>query len=393
MTTSGTAPAKGTRPRNRRALIIAAAGELFYRDGYAATSMNAIADAVAIRPSALYRHFRSKQDLLAAVVVEASQAVREQLNSTAADDLATTVGHAAVAHRTVGVILQRESRYLSLNSQSEVGDVVRTVRGRIADLIRIEHRHATPDQADFLATCVLAVMTSISYQSVQMPDERLARLIADLVSAVTATEFSDTTGAVPPSKPPRLTETSRRSAILTTSSELFAREGFSNVSIEDIGRAVGIAGPSVYNHFTGKIEILEAAFVRGNEWLRLDMNRALAEATGHEDALRQLLGGYIDFALDWPAFAHLLLTEVVELPEDTRHRIRVMQRDYINEWVHLLRSLRPRLDATSARIRVQATIHIANQIALTPHLQQASDSRARLLAVGSNTIGIRSASM
>ncbi len=61
-------PARGTRPANRRQLIIAAAADLFSRRGYAGVGMGDVAEAVAIGPSALYRHFRGKQDLLAAVV-------------------------------------------------------------------------------------------------------------------------------------------------------------------------------------------------------------------------------------------------------------------------------------------------------------------------------------
>ena len=61
-------PARGTRPSNRRQLIIDAATDLFCRRGYANVAMGDVAEAVAIGPSALYRHFRGKQDLLATVV-------------------------------------------------------------------------------------------------------------------------------------------------------------------------------------------------------------------------------------------------------------------------------------------------------------------------------------
>ncbi|HEY0572939.1 MAG TPA: helix-turn-helix domain-containing protein [Pseudonocardia sp.] len=65
------APPRGTRPLNRRQLILAAAAELFYRRGYPNVSMGEIAEAVAIGPSALYRHFRGKQELLSEVVLAA----------------------------------------------------------------------------------------------------------------------------------------------------------------------------------------------------------------------------------------------------------------------------------------------------------------------------------
>jgi AcrR family transcriptional regulator len=64
-------PARGTRPVNRRQLIIGAATDLFSSKGYAGVGMGEVAEAVAIGPSALYRHFRGKQELLATVVTEA----------------------------------------------------------------------------------------------------------------------------------------------------------------------------------------------------------------------------------------------------------------------------------------------------------------------------------
>ncbi len=56
------------RPHDRRAQIVAAAGELFARRGYQAVGMSDIADVVGVRASALYRHFAGKQELLHAVL-------------------------------------------------------------------------------------------------------------------------------------------------------------------------------------------------------------------------------------------------------------------------------------------------------------------------------------
>ena len=54
-----------------RELIMATALELFSKKGYAAVSMRDISGAVGIRPSSLYYHFKSKQDIFDAVVQKA----------------------------------------------------------------------------------------------------------------------------------------------------------------------------------------------------------------------------------------------------------------------------------------------------------------------------------
>ena len=51
-------------------------------------------------------------------------------------------------------------------------------------------------------------------------------------------------------------DTKRR--ILDQALELFATRGYDAVSMGDIGRAVGIRAPSLYNHFPGKQAIFEA---------------------------------------------------------------------------------------------------------------------------------------
>ncbi len=43
---------------------------------------------------------------------------------------------------------------------------------------------------------------------------------------------------------------------------MFATHGYAEVGIEDIGNAVGIAGPSVYNHWPTKLDLLVTALRR-----------------------------------------------------------------------------------------------------------------------------------
>lgn len=48
--------------------------------------------------------------------------------------------------------------------------------------------------------------------------------------------------------------------ILEVSLELFSKQGFKGTTIRQIANEVGIKGASIYNHFGGKEEILEAIF-------------------------------------------------------------------------------------------------------------------------------------
>jgi AcrR family transcriptional regulator len=55
---------------NRRQALIAAAAQLFHRQGYDATSTREIAALVGMQPGSPFYHFDNKQDLLLAVMVE-----------------------------------------------------------------------------------------------------------------------------------------------------------------------------------------------------------------------------------------------------------------------------------------------------------------------------------
>jgi len=123
-------PARGTRPANRRQLIIAAAADLFSRKGYAAVAMGDVADAVAIGPSALYRHFRGKQDLLAAVVGDALSTLDDAITvaeNERSSDVAATLAVVVLRHRGAGVLWQREARQLSAGDRAKFGAAVEQI--------------------------------------------------------------------------------------------------------------------------------------------------------------------------------------------------------------------------------------------------------------------------
>ncbi|HSS26293.1 MAG TPA: hypothetical protein VLL82_18345 [Mycobacterium sp.] len=99
------------------------------------------------------------------------------------------------------------------------------------------------------------------------------------------------------------------------------------------------------------------------------MDREVIRATGPAEALHGLLTSYTGFAFENSAAIGLLVSEIDQLSSEERHRLRRIRHDYITQWVHLVRQLRPDLDPVEARIRVQAVLHTINDIAATPHLR------------------------
>lgn len=382
--------ARGTRPANRRELIVAAARDLFEARGYDHVGMGDIADAVAIGPSALYRHFSGKQDLLYEVLTSSIAPVRAQLESlgpTEWDDWLSGFVKISVQNSQSGALWQREARHLSEAQYRQARDEIREIGALLARQIGLVRPELQLAAADFLAWSVFAVLLSPSFHQTAArkgatPEVlfELAQTVVDSPSPVARPRSSAARGALSPQL--------RREALLANAIKLFAERGYTNVGLEDIGATLGIAGPSVYNHFPTKIEMLETALDRGWSYLLVDLNDALASSADATGALRMLLGAYVRFAAAHPAIVGILITESRHLPEESQAAFRQAQRDYIDEWVALVLAAHPELSDARARTTVHAMMGVVNDAVRMPELREVLDVRASLELVCGRLLGL-----
>lgn len=156
----------------------------------------------------------------------------------------------------------------------------------------------------------------------------------------------------------------RRKAILRAAARLFAAHGYRGVTIDDLGRAVGTTGPALYRHFPGKEALLGAVLVDISERLAARGRTLVAEADGPEEALRSLLRGHIEFALDEPDLITVHDRELGNLTEEDRRTVRRLQRGYVEEWVGVLEKLSPNVPGPTLRASVHAAFGLLNS---TPH--------------------------
>jgi AcrR family transcriptional regulator len=156
----------------------------------------------------------------------------------------------------------------------------------------------------------------------------------------------------------------RRSALIREASRLFAERGFPSVTLEDIGAAVGVSGPAVYRHFASKQALLAAILVGVSERLR-DGGRAVTDGTADaREALAALIRFHVDFALTDADVIRVQDRDLQSLPDPELHRVRRLQREYVELWVGVLRGIHPRLDDTELRVRAHAAFGLINS---TPH--------------------------
>lgn len=167
--------------------------------------------------------------------------------------------------------------------------------------------------------------------------------------------------------------TSRRQDILDAAARLFAARGFHGVSIEELGRAVGVTGPALYRHFPGKEGLLAAVLLDVSERLVARAAAVVAERHDPAGALDALLAGHIDCALSEPALITVHDRELGNVPEPERRQVRRLQRRYVEQWVAVLGRLAPTAPVPRLRAATHAVFGLLNS---TPHSAGALDRAA-----------------
>ncbi len=145
--------------------------------------------------------------------------------------------------------------------------------------------------------------------------------------------------------------------------------------MDDIGSAAGVTGPALYHHFAGKEAMLVAALIPVSESLLHGGRERVGRHSGDAQAtLSDLIEFHVEFALANPAVIALHLHELDRLPEEPKRQIRRLQRLYVEEWVGVLSTLRPELDAGEARVLAHSAFGLMNS---TPFLGGEVDRQRR----------------
>ncbi len=378
-------PAPGPRSGHRRALILATAGPLLHRRGYDRVTMGELAEAAGVGPSALYRHFPGKSALLAEVLQQLMSDVLARLVDIDFDDRHQTgvrLAGVAADNRMFGALWEREARHLSEEDLARLRAEVRGLGRTISRSISQRRPQLSLAEVEFLAWAVVGAHNSLSFHHLTLPGDELARLMGDLAFSIVDTpiEIGEADSPAADQNPAGLEPASRREALLLRAVPMFARHGYSSVSIEDVGAAVGIAGPSVYNHFDTKEELLVTAMRRGMGLLYAELHSVLARTSDPAEAMRGLLESYLRFAFGQHDLLELLVSEVRSLGE-IRRSLLTAQRDYVTEWVHLRQQTHPDEGPVAARIRVHAVITVINDMVRMPRQRQHANAADALRAV------------
>lgn len=178
-----------------RERVVRKARELFLAQGYAAVSMQQIADAVGVNKATLYHYFRDKQALFIAVMVEqgkqmnaavatalaAGETLRDKLQSVAQTVL-------DMQHSDFGRLSSDMHLHVSEEGRAEVYTRCGVPWAQITDVLRDaqargEIREIDPD---FVSRSFFGMIISQRWQRIKIgqdsyPEETLAQSLADLL--------------------------------------------------------------------------------------------------------------------------------------------------------------------------------------------------------------------
>ncbi|MFE3518225.1 TetR/AcrR family transcriptional regulator [Streptomyces sp. NPDC059166] len=384
-------PIAATRPRNRRQLIIEAAGRVFSERGYHAAPMEEIAAGVGISAAALYRHFPNKYALFAEcanVLVDRLVAVLDELPDTADPErVLGAVTRVAVTHRAAGGLYRWEARYLEHADRRLLRAKFARVVARVTEALVREY--ATPG-AELRAAAALGAIGSISMHHVSIAQRRVENvLVASALGVAGADPAAAHDGAPRVELPAQPVPRTRRAEILAAAVPLFARDGFVKVTNGQIAEAVGLAPSAIYRHYPNKVDILVEACLQAAGLLAQAVDRSLAEVTDPREALEVLAATYVAYSFEHTELTGVAEAEVVGLRDDLRQPLIRAQREHIAVWEQQLSLVRPELDPRQARVLVHAGFGVVVEAGRRLHWEDTPENRGEVAALVVSALGLR----
>lgn len=342
----------------RRDELALTAGRQFQRLGYHRVTMADVASSAGMTAPALYRHFKNKQDLLAAATASGLDMVEGILGSEHGtwDDLLTGLAGAAMERPDLWVLVQREMRHLTVGSRVELDRRLEGVVSEVSARLGVDRPVLASADLGLLVTAALGSIASPPLYRLELGKAESQRLIGSAAGAASRVVLGSvlTEGDPTLSRPPLSDGDSRGERLLEAAVVLFNQRGYGAVRLDDIGAAVGIAGPSIYHHYSTKADLLVSAFMRALAWLSAPDRGTTSSRAAPRQTMTLLVTRYVDLAVGHPDLFGVYLSEAVNLPDEAGRRVAAALRSDIAQWVRTLVAVRPELSPGQAQLLVLA---------------------------------------
>ena len=138
----------------------------------------------------------------------------------------------------------------------------------------------------------------------------------------------------------------QREQILARAAELFARQGYTATSMNQVALACGVSKPSLYHYVRDKYQLLVEIAEDHVGRLKALVELARTRPLDPEARVRELIGSFLD-AYAHAQAAHRVLTEDVKFLESAdRERVLDGQREVVAAFADAIAETRPELRAS-----------------------------------------------
>lgn len=172
-----------------------------------------------------------------------------------------------------------------------------------------------------------------------------------------------------------LAKAARRRELLAAAARLMAERGFAGVRLEDIGAAVGVSGPAMYRHFSGKDAVLAEMLITISQRLHAGGEAVVAGSTDDIDALDRLIEFHVDFATTEPELIRVQDRDLSSLTPEASREVRRLQRQYVELWTDVLVRVDSSIPRQEGRTRVHAAFGLINSSPRLPDLEIARQQK------------------
>jgi AcrR family transcriptional regulator len=180
---------------------------------------------------------------------------------------------------------------------------------------------------------------------------------------------------------------SRDRQILDASAALFYEKGFHGVGVDEIGERVGISGPALYRHFSGKDEILATLL---NETLDELITAAAAVYDDPQQDLERLIRHHVEFSIENRHLINVYQREVRSLVEPFRRQYNRRMQQYASRWQDAIGRSFPDASPEHVAAATQAAIGLIHSVTYWPPKVLKADDLAdflcRLVREGLSTL-------
>jgi len=328
------------------------ASELFWRQGYAATTTREIATALGIQQASLYHHMASKEDLLYRICLSSLGAFLEEANVSRMECPLVRIAMLIRAH--LGTLLRYQQRNVTqLTELRSLSARHRTEVLRLRDKyeqssrsILKEAQAAGAIRSDVSAKLLnLELLSILNHASLWFRKGKV--LTEDHLAEIFTKVFLE--GAIKPGvrrlltlpdltapdkKPARIRKTPLApdkpalARALDAAVGLFSRKGYAATSTREVAKLLGIQKATLYYHVESKEDLLFLICESALTKIRKDVEMAIRDRQDPVDRVHTLISSHVESLLRDEAAHSTTFTEMHALSEERFEQVMQLRDGY-----------------------------------------------------------------